>query len=127
MAGTGDMRDGACSLDVMATAPVCPARMTSCPTEVEALLTKYHRRHDAWMAGKVCRVAPARLAVLPSRAAQLASHPDITPPFEIHGLGTPCLSAGLRSVGSTDSQSAFADDPVAREQTGRVTTVIPGQ
>jgi len=37
-----------------------------------------------------------------------------------HPSGRPCLSACLRSIVSTDGQSAFADGPVACEQTGPV-------
>ena len=104
---------------------------------IRATLNKYRRRHDVWKARRVCRVAPGRLAVLPSRAAQHAGLPDITPSFSM--WGPPCLSTCLRSVVSTDSQSAFlapqsrahpcalpayADGPAACEQTGRVTTAI---
>ena len=46
---------------------------------VKATLIKYRRRHDAWKAGRVCRAAPGRLAVLPSRAAQPGGLPGITP------------------------------------------------
>jgi hypothetical protein len=46
---------------------------------LKATLIKYRRRHDVWKARGVCRMAPERLAVLPSRAAQPAGLPDITP------------------------------------------------
>ena len=47
--------------------------------------------------------------------------------FKSNVRGQPCLSACLRSVVSTDGQSAFADGPVACEQTGLVTTAILDQ
>jgi len=64
-------------------------------------------------AGKTGRLAKPRSAACgPSK-----HHPII---FNSIGWGQPCLSACLRSVVSTDSQSAFADGPVACEQTGLV-------
>src|ERR1700751_1186898 len=53
------------------------------------------------------------------RAFQTSPHP-----VELNMLGPPCLSACLRSAVSTDGQSAFADGPVAFEQTGGGTTAI---
>ena len=50
---------------------------------LRATLIKYRRRHDDWKARRWCCAAPARLAVLPSRAASPAGLPVITSSFQI--------------------------------------------
>jgi hypothetical protein len=52
---------------------------TGSTRHAKATLNRYRRRHDAWKARRLCRTAPGRLAVLPSRAAQPAGLPGITP------------------------------------------------
>ncbi len=70
---------------------------------VKATLIKYRHRHDAWKARRLRRMAPGRLAVLPSRAVQPAGLPGITPSLQFNGLGPP-LSARTSSVRRLDSQ-----------------------
>jgi hypothetical protein len=95
---------------------------------IKATLIKYRSRHDVWKARRVWCVAPGRLAVLPSHAAQPAGLTDIHPiTLNSTSWGQPCLSACCRSAVSTDNQSTFAGGPVACEQTGLVTTAILDQ
>ena len=71
-------------------------------------------------AGKTGRLAKPRGAACgPSRHHPIALNSTC--------WGQPCLSACRRSAVSTDNQSAFADGPVACEQTGLVTTAILNQ
>jgi len=70
---------------------------------IKATLIKYRHRHDAWKACGLHRMAPGRLAVLPSRAVQPAGLPGITPSSEFNMLGPP-LSARISSVRRLDSQ-----------------------
>jgi hypothetical protein len=84
---------------------------------VKATLITYRHRHDVWKARRVCRVARRSL-----RAFQTSPHH-----FEFNLL-EPALSVRMPQVPvSTMRQSAFADGPVACEQTGLVTTAIRDQ
>jgi len=84
---------------------------------LKATLNKYRRRHDAWKARRVCCVARGRLAVLPSRAAQSAGLPGITPSFTcIRGASPVCPHAfGPPSRQTTSLPSPTALWPANRQ------------
>ena len=79
---------------------------------VKATLIKYRRRHDAWKARRVCCVARGRLvAVLPSRAAQPAGLPGITPSFSIQSVGASPVCP--HAFGPSSRQTARLPSPTA--------------
>ena len=79
--------------------------------KIKATLNKYRRRHDAWKARRVCCVAPGRLAVLPSRAAQPAGLPGITPSFSIQSVGASPVCP--HAFGPSSRQTASLPSPTA--------------